>query len=75
MFVNHYALGGNKVKKKSYFKHKGRIPGHKVIGLCVIWKGIISGVSMPNMNFLSPCQKWIFYLIRFKSYSEGLSWQ
>ena len=46
-----YAPGGNKVQK-SYFKSKGQSQGHKVIDLGVIWKGIISGVCMPNMKFL-----------------------
>ena len=47
-----YAPGGNKVQKR-YFQIKGQSQGHKVIDLGVIWKGIISGVFMPNMKFLS----------------------
>ena len=38
-----YAPGGN----------KGQSQGHKVIDLDVIWKGIISGVCMPNLKSLS----------------------
>ena len=40
VFVKHYTPEGNKVRK-SYFKHKSQIQGHKVIELGVIWKGII----------------------------------
>ena len=47
-----YAPGGNKVQK-SYFKRKGQSQGHKVIELGFNWKGIISGVCMPNMKSLS----------------------
>ena len=44
--------GGNKVQKAiSSFKVKSQ--GHKVIDLDVIWKGVISGVCMPNMKSLS----------------------
>ena len=41
--------------EKAVFKRKGHSQGHKVINLDVIWKGIISGVSMPNMK------SFIFY--------------
>ena len=40
-----YAPGGNKVEKVIF--------SFKVIDLGVIWKGIISGVCMPNMKSLS----------------------
>ena len=49
MFVKHYALGGNKVQK-AIFSFKVKV---KVIDLDVIWKGVISGVCMPNMKSLS----------------------
>ena len=52
MFVKHYALSGNKVRK-SYFSHKGQSQGHKVIDLGVFSIGIIGGVCMTNMKFLS----------------------
>ena len=39
--------------EKSYFYHEGQSQGHRVIDLGVIWKGIISWVSMPNMKPLS----------------------
>ena len=48
VFVKYYsyAPGGNKVEKAIFsFKVTG-----KVIDLGVIWKGIISGLCMPNMN-------------------------
>ena len=38
--------------KKAIFSNKGQSQGHKVINLGVIWKGIISGVYMPNIKFL-----------------------
>ena len=49
VFVKHYAPGGNKVQK-SYFQFQGQSQGYKDIDLGVIWKGIISGVCMPNMK-------------------------
>ena len=52
VFVKHYYPGSNKVRK-SYFSMKGQSEDHKVIGLDVIWKGIISWVCMPNMKSLS----------------------
>ena len=52
MFVKHYAPVGNKVQK-SYFQHKSQSQGHKVIDLGFNRKGIISGVRMPNMKYLS----------------------
>ena len=42
VFVKVYAPGGNKVKKRRYFYHRG----------CVILKGGISEECMPNMKFL-----------------------
>ena len=44
-----YAPGGNKVHK-AIFSFKVKV---KVIDLDVIWKGIISGVGMSNMKYLS----------------------
>ena len=44
-----YAPGGNKVEK-AILSFKVKV---KVTDLGVIWKGIISGVSMPNMKSLS----------------------
>ena len=44
-----YAPGGNKVEK-AIFSFKVKV---KVTDLGVIWKGIISGVCMPNMKSLS----------------------
>ena len=44
-----YAPGGNKVKK-AIFSFKVKV---KVIDHGVIWKGIFSGVCMPNMKSLS----------------------
>ena len=46
VFVKHYAPCGNKVKIQ------GRSQGHKVIDFGVDWKGIISGVCMPNIKSL-----------------------
>ena len=43
---------GNKVRK-SYLYHKGQSQGNKVVDLSVIWKGIISGVCMPDMKSIS----------------------
>ena len=50
-----YAPGGNKVEKAifSLIEDQGKSQGHKVIDLGVIWKGIMSGVCMPNMKSLS----------------------
>ena len=47
VFVKHYRY--NKVEK-AIFSFKVKV---KVIDLGVIWKGIISGVCMPNMKSLS----------------------
>ena len=51
VIVKHYSMppGGNKVEK-AIFSFKVKV---KVIDLGVIWKGIISGVCMPNMKSLS----------------------
>ena len=35
---------------KSNFYIQGQSQGHKVIDLGVIWKGVISGLCMPNLN-------------------------
>ena len=53
-----YAPSGNKVEEGIFsflalYKYKGQSEGHKVIDLGVIWKGILSGVCMPNMKSLS----------------------
>ena len=56
VFVKPYAPGGNKVKKAIcllYFYNKGQSQGHKVIDPWYHFKGIISGVCMPNMKTLS----------------------
>ena len=51
VFVKHYSMppGSNKVQK-AIFSFKVKV---NVIDLGVIWKGIISGVCMPNIKSLS----------------------
>ena len=49
VFVKHYAPGGNKVQKAiSSFKVKVKVIDHGVI-----WKGVSSGVCIPNLKSLS----------------------
>ena len=46
--------------KLAIFLYKGHSQGHKVIDLGVIWKGIISGLCMPNMKsrYLTAQKLW-----------------
>ena len=57
VFVKHYGIPPAATKSKKLVQLQGQSQGHKVIDLGVIWKGVISGVCMPNMKSLSVIAK------------------
>ena len=63
--MKHYTPAGNKVQKAIFsFKVKFKVTGSLTL------------VSFKRVSLVEyACQIWSLYLLRFESYSEGLSWQ